>query len=309
MTVRFTFSCMIMAVLGILSGTTLRAQDTLATADTIKHWKKKLDLGVNVNQASFSSNWTGGGVNSIGLNVLFNYTARYSRGKHSWDNVIGLQYGFVKNEGQGFRKTLDRIFLDSKYGYALSEHWSLFTSLNFQSQFAPGYSYATDPGGVETASLISDLFAPAYITSSWGIEYRRGDYFWLRASPFSPRVTIVRDPERFITTVGPNPFGVTPPDDTRIEWLALQFVAEYNRDVAENLNLKWRYTMFANYETLEFDKVDHRLEVSLLAKVNKFINVGLGGILLYDYDQVEEIQLSQLFTLGFAYKFQNYTDQ
>lgn len=287
----------------------LRAQDTLANADTVNHWKKKLDLGINVNQASFSSNWTGGGVNSIGLNVVFNYIAKYARGRHTWDNEIGLQYGFVKNEGQGFRKTLDRIFLDTKYGYSLSNHWSLFTSLNFISQFAPGYSYAMDPGGVEMASLISDTFAPAYITSSWGVEYRRGDHFRMRASPFSPRVTIVRDPERFVTTVGETPFGVTPPDDVRIEWLALQMMAEYNRDIAENLNLKWRYTLFANYETLDFNKIDQRLEVTLLAKVNKFINVGLGGVLQYDYDQIDEIQLSQLFTLGFAYKFQNYTDK
>lgn len=303
------FLCAAMTGLPIFFSMPLRAQDTLTTVDTVKHWKKKLDFSINVNQASFSSNWTGGGVNSIGLNAVFNYVAKYSKGRHSWDNQIGLHYGFVKNEGQGFRKTLDRIYLDSKYGYSLSEHWSLFTSLNFLSQFAAGYSYTPDPGGIETASLISDFLAPAYITSSWGIEYRRGDYFWVRVSPFSPRITIVKDPERFVATVGPNPFGVTPPDETRVEWLALQLVAEYNRDVAENLNLRWRYTLFANYETLEIDKIDHRLEMTLLAKVNKFINVGLGGILLYDYDQIDEVQLSQLFTLGFAYKFQNYIDE
>lgn len=295
--------------LAMLCSPVLMAQDSLATADTVKHWKKKLDLGVNMNQASFSSNWTGGGVNSIGMNVVFNYVAKYSKDRHSWDSQIGLQYGFVKNEGQGFRKTLDRIYLDTKYGYAFSERWNFYTSLNFISQFAPGYSYTTEPAGVEVASLISDAFAPAYITSSWGVEYRRGDHFQMRASPFSPRITIVKDPERFVTTVGPNPFGVTPPDQTRVEWFALQFLAEYNRDIAENLNLKWRYALFANYETFDFDKIDHRLDVTLLAKVNKFIDVGVGGVLLYDFDQIAEVQLSQLFTLGFAYKYQNYKDK
>src|SRR5690606_2532547 len=101
--------CAIMLGIMVVAGE-LRAQDTLANRDTINYWKKKLDLGVNVNQASFTSNWTGGGVNSIGLSVAFNYTANYARGPHSWDNAIGLQYGFVKNEGQGFRKTLDRIY-------------------------------------------------------------------------------------------------------------------------------------------------------------------------------------------------------
>lgn len=294
-------------VITLLSCATIRAQDTLANGDTVRHWKKKLDLGINVNQASFTSNWTGGGVNSVGLNVSFNYLGNYARGRHSWDNRIGIQYGFVKNEGQGFRKTLDRIFLDTKYGYSLSRHWNAFTSLNFLSQFAPGYSY-TEVGGVETASHISDFFAPAFITSAWGFEYRRGDHFRMLFSPFAPRLTIVKDPERFVATVGESPYGVTPPDQTRFEWLALQFVAEFDKDIAEDLNLKWRYALFANYETLEFDKIDHRLEAMLMARVNKFVNVSLGGIVLYDFDQVDEIQLSQVFTLGFAYKFQNYPE-
>jgi hypothetical protein len=119
---------------------------------------------------------------------------------------------------------------------------------------------------------------------------------------------VVRNPERFVATVGADPYGVIPPDDTRLEWLAFQLIAEYNKDVAENLNLKWRYAVFGNYETFEFDKIDHRLEATIMAKVNKFINVSLGGIMLYDYDQVDEIQMSQVLTLGFAYHFQNYTE-
>ena len=46
----------------------------------------------------------------------------------------------------------------------------------------------------------------------------------------------------------------------------------------------------------------------LNAKVNRFITVGLGGILLYDFDQDSGAQVSQIFNLGFAYSFQNYED-
>ena len=95
---------------------------------------------------------------------------------------------------------------------------------------------------------------------------------------------------------------------TRFEWLAFQMVAEFNKDIAKNLNLKWRYTMYANYQTLELKTIDHRLDLMITARVNKFINVGLGGILLYDYDQDSGVQLSQAFTLGCAYSFQNYEE-
>jgi len=67
--------------------------------------------------------------------------------------------------------------------------------------------------------------------------------------------------------------------------------------------------MFANYETLEGKTIDHRLDLMLTAKVNRFIGVTLGGILLYDYDQDDEVQLSQAFTLGFTYSIQNYIDK
>lgn len=299
-------SISITALVIVLTVTHTHAQEA---ADTVKYWKKKLSFGVNLNQAAFSSNWTGGGVNSIGMNIPFNYRARYARGRHSWDNEIGLQYGFVKNEGQGFRKTIDRIFLDSKYGYSLNDKWDLFTSLNFLSQFAPGYKYEKDAGGQEQAFQISDFFAPAFVTSAWGVEYHPADYFKIRVSPFAPRVTIVQDPERFVSTVGPEPYGVIPPDNTRFEWLAFQFLAEFDKDIATNLNLKWRYMIFANYETLELNKIDHRLEVMLKAKVNQFIDVSFGGIVLYDFDQIDEVQLSQVFTLGFAYNFQNYKEE
>jgi Protein of unknown function (DUF3078) len=276
--------------------------------DTLSNWKKKFVFNLNVNQAAFSSNWKGGGVNSLGLNGLLNYQANYSKNRDSWDNEISLLYGFVNNSGQGFRKTIDRIFLDTKYGYKLSDNWGLFTSLNFLSQFDKGYKYEKDVNGVEQGLLISDFMAPAFITFAIGAEYHPVEYFTVRISPFAPRVTIVNDPARFVTTVGPEPYGVVPPDETRFEWLAFQLLAEFDKDIATNFNLKWRYLMFANYETFELKTIDHRLELMLNAKVNRFITVGLGGILLYDYDQDTGAQVSQVFNLGFAYSFQNFEE-
>ncbi|MEO8472726.1 MAG: DUF3078 domain-containing protein [Chryseolinea sp.] len=277
--------------------------------DSLSHWKKKLMFNLNVNQAAFSGNWKAGGVNSLGINSQFNYQANYAHGKNSWDNQIDLQYGFIRNSGQGYRKTIDRIFLDTKYGYKFGKYWGFYSSLNFLSQFAPGYKYETDATGVEQRMKISDGFAPAFITSSWGVEYKPVDYFSLRLSPFSPRLTIVRNSEEYVPQVDPEkPYGVRAGQTTRWEWLAFQLQADFNKDIAPNVNLKWRYLMYANYETLAFKTIDHRLELMFNAKVNKFITVGLGGILLYDYDQDSGAQFSQVFNLGFAYSFQNFVD-
>jgi hypothetical protein len=281
-----------------------------AQTDTTKYWKTNLNVGLNVNQASFSSNWKAGGVNSIGLNSLFNFKANYQKNRNSWDNEIDLLFGFLSSQGQGYRKTNDRIYIDTRYGYKLNEHWNVFSSLNLLTQFSKGYNYTTnDVTGIEESAIISDFFAPAFVTSSWGLEYHHGEVFKARISPFAPRLTIVKDPERFVTVDNPTPYGVTPPDETRLELLAFQLAAEFNKDIAPNLNLKWRYVMFANYETLEAKTIDHRLDLNITAKVNKYINVGLGGILLYDYDQDHSVQLSQALTLGFLYTFRNYPEE
>lgn len=240
---------------------------------------------------------------------MLNFKANYKKDKNSWDNEIDAMYGMVSNAGQGYRKTVDRVFLDTKYGRSLSTNWDFAASLNFLSQFAKGYSYTKDALGVERATLISDSFAPAFITAALGFEYHPVDYFKVRISPLAPRVTLVKDVERFVTPDSPTPYGVAPGDYARFEWAAAQVLAEFNKDIMKNVNLKWRYVMFANYETLALETLDHRLDLNITAKVNQFINVGLGGILLYDIDQDAGAQWSQAFTLGFLYTIQNYEEK
>jgi hypothetical protein len=277
--------------------------------DSTSNWKKTFRTGLNINQASFSSNWKAGGINSFGFNAFLNYTANYKKGKNSWDNQFDFLYGVVNNQGQGARKTLDRIYLETKYGRELNEKWSFTSSLNLISQFAKGYKYET-VNGIEERALISDFMAPAFITSAWGLEYHPVEYFKVRFSPFSPRVTILSNNNGRFNAVDPvAPYGVEVGSDTRYEWLAFQMQAEFNKDIAKNVNLKWRYVMFANYETLELKTIDHRLDLNLVAKVNRFVNVSVGGILLYDFDQDSGLQLSQAFSLGILYSFQNYEEK
>jgi hypothetical protein len=290
----------------LLVSTKLTAQ--IVKIDSITHWKKAFKAGLNLNQASFSSNWKAGGVNSLGFNTFLNYKVAYKKDNNAWANEIDLLYGMVNNQGQGYRKTLDRIYVDSKYGRTINTKWDFAASFNLVSQFAKGYSYAKDANGLEVATLISDSFAPCFITTGLGFEYHPVDYFKVRISPFAPRVTIVKDVERFVTPTNLTPYGVEPPDGTRFEWLSAQVLAEFNKDIAKNMNLRWRYVMFANYETLALEKIDHRFDLNITAKVTQFINVSIGSILIYDYDQDKDVQLSQAFSLGVMYSFQNYKE-
>ncbi|NJN25468.1 MAG: DUF3078 domain-containing protein [Cyclobacteriaceae bacterium] len=292
----------ILIVAMLLAGTSAFAQD----ADTT-YWRKSFIGGLNFNQSSFSDNWTGGGVNSVGLNGLLNYKANYLKGKKSWDNEIDMAFGFVNNDGTGYRKNNDRIFLDTKYGHALSDKWNMFASLNMVTQFAKGYKYEKDSLEREQATLVSEFMAPGYFTASWGLEYTPRPYFKMRFSPFAPRLTVVRNKQLY-TTVDNN-YGVPVGETTRWEWLAFQFIADFDKDLTENLNLKFKYMLYANLENLEANQIDHRLDAIFSAKVAKYVDVNLTAALLYDYDQIDEIQLSQSLGIGFLYTFKNFKDE
>ena len=73
-------------ILFILVSSFVHAQEKDTT-----YWRNSFKGAISFNQASFSENWTAGGVNSIGLTGAINYKANYLKGKNSWDNQIDLQ--------------------------------------------------------------------------------------------------------------------------------------------------------------------------------------------------------------------------
>ncbi len=272
---------------------------TLHYLDVDSTWWNAIQFGVNFSQASFSENWSAGGVNSFALNSLFNYQLHYQSNPWSWDNQIEVLYGLVKNADQDVRKSQDRIFVDTKIGYNIAEDWSGFLSVNFLSQLAPGYRYLEDAQGDEDAVTISRFMAPGFLTTSLGFEYKPTDYFWLRLSPFAPRLTFVTDQTLYLNREEEKNFGVPIGETVRYEWLASQLVAELNKNLTENINLQTRYMLFASYESLAVDSLDHRLDFAFNAKLTEYINFSMGAILLYDIDQDNSLQIGQTMGIGF----------
>ena len=293
------------ALLFIVSGGVAFAQ----TADT-SYWQKSFSGGVNFNQAQFSTNWAGGGVNSIALGGLVNARALYQKEKWSWDNVADLQLGYVR-QGRGdaavLRKAADQIFINSVVGYKIAPKWDLFMSGTFNSFFAQGFRYGERQGGGDL--LVSKFLSPAFLTFAWGVAYKPNDWFALRMAPFAPRFTFVMDDavRNRPVTPGANVFvpdptqrayGVEPGSTVRTEWLAFQLQAEANKNLTENIKLTARYQMFLNYETLD---PDHRLDVVIAAKINKYLSTTFGLTSIYDSDISTRLQNQQTLGVGFLY--------
>jgi len=263
-----------------------------ARPDT-SYWRTSLMAGLNLNEAVVSDNWKGGGATSLGLSSLFNGQAHYLRGVNSWDNEADFLYAGQYTRGQGYRKTNDRLWLDTKYGRALTPKWDAFVSVNLLSQFAPGYDYSGD-----VPRLVSGFLAPAYVTNAYGLEFHPSKQFSLRLSPFAPRLTIVRDLPRFQNLPTDQVFGVNPGHTTRWELLAAQVQANLDQPLGPNANLKARYLLFTNYGQFRLRDINQRLDVTLTAKVYGLLSVNFQSTVLYQYDQDSRIQFSQGLGLG-----------
>ncbi|MDN3204606.1 DUF3078 domain-containing protein [Algoriphagus sediminis] len=283
----------------------VQAQDEVTAEETKQdttYWLKETSGGINLNQASFSGNWTGGGVNSIALGTYFFARRNYKKDKWSWDNTLDLLYGVVRNQGEDVRKSNDRIFLDSKVGLAINSKWNYFVSLNFLSQFAPGYDFSDND-----RTLISKFMNPAYLTTAIGVEYKPNDEFSLRISPFSPRWTFVTDTELYLNV--PENYGVEIGETVRTEAAAFSLLLDWNKKLSENVTFVTRYQMYANYQNFAFNAIDHRLDLALTAKVSDLINVSLTSLMIYDLDQDNAIQFSQGLALGIAFKRSTFPEE
>lgn len=285
----------------------------------VNYWKTTTAIGINVNQSSFSNNWKGGGVNSLAVGGLVNYKAEYVKENYSYVTEVNLQYGKIKNRDQLQKKTNDRIFWDNKAAFQLSKNWYFFGSLTFESQFDNGFSYSTI-NNVETPTLISKFMSPGYLTQSIGFEYKPSKFFSTRIGTGTARQTFVLDNETLNAAkreraIASNPTaspesiaqaGMT--DNYGIAYnksfkndLAFQVVTAFDKDIFHNVNLKTRYALFIPYD--DFGQIDHRLDVALTAKINRFMNVSLTGVGLYDKDTDLKIQGSQTLAMGLMFVF------
>ena len=261
----------------------------------VSYWHKYVVFGINFNQASFSNNWAGGGVNSFALNSNLDYKIEYNKQPFVYTTQFILLYGRSKNRGQLSRKSNDRIFWDNKIATQMSKSWFFFGSLSFESQFDKGFNY--DNNGNRTR--ISNFLAPGYVTESLGFEYKPNSTFDLRIGTGTARQTFVLDTV-ISNKPGPN-YGVTQYRKFKNE-LAFQAVAQYDKEIMQNLRITTRYQLFVPYGR-SLKNVDHRLDATLAARINRLISVTVTGVALFDNDTSPQVQSNENLALGVLYRF------
>jgi hypothetical protein len=265
------------------------AQTTLPATPVDTTWRLGGFGSLQFSQVAFS-NWVAGGESSVSLTAIASGFAQYKLEKNYWNSYGLLSYGAYRGQyDTKVRKNVDLIDIGTRAGHELGHKFYLTGLINFKSQFAPGYNYPN----VDT--VVSRFLAPGYLLISPGIEWKPLDYFSLFLSPATGKFTFVTDEEIADRgTYGNDPAVydtltgviISHGKKTRSEFGAL-FVAAFAKDIAKNVNLATKLTLFDNYT----DKVkenrgnmDVNWDLLLSMKVNNWLTASLYTSLIYDHD-------------------------
>ncbi|MFN8345441.1 MAG: DUF3078 domain-containing protein [Spirosomataceae bacterium] len=292
------------AILFFISGLLSQASLAQEAVKDTSYWKKASQFGLNLSQGTFSGSWQGGGINNIALGIYLNSKGEYTKARDNWVNDFQFQLGVIQNKGEAFRKSIDRLFFDSKYGRKLGEksQWYFFANLNFLSQVANGRDFKDT-----RRPFISGFFTPLYLTEALGIEWKPNKFFNMQFAPGAVRQTILANKDLYKEVDRLNPeykfsnYGVERGKAIRNEVAIMQLVMNYNKDLVKDVNFKWRYQAFAS--TKDLAAIDNRLDAQLTAKFAKYFNVNLGLIAIYDQDQIAKMQVAQSINFGFLYSW------
>jgi hypothetical protein len=268
--------------------------------DTIpKIWKTGGIFSLNLSQGSLN-NWAAGGEKfSIYINTFINAHAFYKKNKHSWDNNLDINLGYVKTTSLGTRKNDDRFDLTSKYGYALSPKVNLSGLVNLRSQFFKGYNYPD----ASTKIYTSKFFAPAYLLLSPGIDFHPTKNLSIFVSPATARFIIVSD------TSLSKLYGVDDGEKTDFQFGAYNSIT-YTTNLGQVLTYKGKLDLFSNYKSNP-QNVDLYMTNLFAAKISKAISITYSLTFIYDDDvklfgpdkTSPGLQLQSLFGAGLLVRF------
>ena len=296
---------LILAIAAVFVSFSLFAQETPAKADTVKaEWTKGIATTIGFSQLQLMQ-WAAGGAGQLTLNTYADAYVNMTKGKLVWNSELQAGYGFIQSFETGYKKSDDRLILDSKLDYKVAEKLYVSAVYNFRTQFANGYS------GDE---IVSSFMAPAYTSLGIGIDFMPAKNLSINFAPLTGMVTMVR-PRELRTR-----YGNAEDQFARFE-LGAQLKVDGKVEV-ENFKVGTSVVLFSDYLNKP-QNIKVNWDVNAEAKISRFFSVTLRTSLIYD-DNVRVpkyakkttdehakgdlyygrgVQFKELFSIGFTYTF------
>lgn len=296
-----------LVALVLLSATSISAQEKAPSL-----WTKAGFVGLKFTQSSFT-NWAAGGENALALDAQFTYQADYKNEKHLWQNRVELNYGFNQTGDAPLKKTTDKIYLNSNYGFQIEKSLYLSAFLTYQSQFSNGYQYGSD----NERTFVSRFMAPGYVSAGLGITWTPAPIVSAVFTPVTWKGTFVLDD----ALARQGAFGVEEEKNVLNE-MGANLKVELNYDVMKNVNLYSRLNLFSDYmRGKEARNIDVSWDVQINMTINKWLSASVSTNLVYDndikfaYDKKDadgniigrgkcaKVQFKEVLAIGLQYNF------
>jgi Protein of unknown function (DUF3078) len=261
------------------------AEETGDKKDTL--WTPKGVVGVNLSQVAFT-NWAQGGQNSLAFTFFSNFGIHYIGDPWKWRNNLRFAYGRTKLGSDGYRTNDNEIFFESTLIYNVGWAVSPYAGVTARTSVTKGFNYDENP-----AAQIVDIFDPLYLTEGLGFIYDQ-------IPNFSSRLGI-----GFKQTIA-DKFAASYSDDPKTTELekfknetGIESVTEYSWSFMENMNYSTYLRLFGRFEDLSV--WDVRWDNVITAKVNDYINVNFGVLVVYDVNETLKTQVKEALQLGISY--------
>ncbi|MDR0982605.1 MAG: DUF3078 domain-containing protein [Culturomica sp.] len=236
-------------------------------------WMRGGLVSANFSQSSLT-NWSAGGESALGLESMLAYEVNYKKSKNLWHNRFEFAYGVNHTDSDGTRKSNDKIYISSNYGYAMAKNLYASALMTFQTQFEKGYNYK-----VSDVNYISKFMAPGYLTIGAGATWTPKSWLTATLTPATWKGTFVTDDS--LSSVGA--YGVDKGDHLLSEFGA-NLKAEAKYEFLPNMTVYTRVNLYSNYLGKPWN-IDVNWDVILNMKVNNWFSANVTTNLVYDDDQ------------------------
>jgi hypothetical protein len=212
----------------------------------------------------FFNNWATAGNSQIDATATFFGNYKYTHPRYVWDNIADLAYGYAWQDlddspelpfFETRRKSNDKIDLTSAISWNAYRGWGASFTANLKTQFGKGYEYK-GVGANQTQKVISDFFAPAYLTTALSFEHKRTDWsvslsFLTGKTTFVYNDSLIAAGRTYGVLQDPAKFNKKDPSTFRHAYFALGSYVKLQylrKDVLPNLDLYARAELFYDYK-------------------------------------------------------------
>jgi len=262
-------------------------------------WSTKGNLAMLLSQNYTSSNWYQGGKSNLASLFTFEASANYDDQKRiQWDNSVSVKTGIQSESADSLRHysvTENEIRLSSKIGLKAYENWFYSLSGELTTYSLTSYS------ALNSTTKVNGFLSPLRLDLGIGMDYKYKKKLSVLVTPVSYKYVYFSD------TINYNKknFDVLPGKRTLSEVGSLIKV-EYTSKLSNTATVSTRFSFYTNYHKVEVDwETTFGFELNRYLSINTILHPRYDTAVIAAGDRNAKIQMKELMSFGFAYKFNN----